>query len=104
MFLLGPSAGILPYLLAILVSLVYYIEGETTVMVDILPQSTIEKCLNTNIIVADCFAEIRRTDEATPELLFVIPVSCGNNIYPFKIPPSIQFSNGPLRAPPYILV
>ena len=103
MFLLGPSAGLLPYLLAILVSLVYFIEGGTSSTASVIPLPIIEQSIETNIIHAERISSLFNKEETEPKLFFVVPISCGHGINPFKVPPSLLLSNGPLRAPPLFL-
>lgn len=103
MFLIGPTAGILPYLLVVLVSLMYYIEGGKNRSAEVIQQTTLVQSVESNINAFKTVAEAPTTEKTAPVIPCFIPVSLGYEISPHKLPVSLKFKNGPRRAPPAIL-
>lgn len=100
MFLLGLSANILPYLLVILVPLMYYIEEGTGNAMELLQQNTFKECIKTSISLTELVIDNQEKEPPEKDLPGNYPIKADHKRCPIKIPLSLQFINIPRRAPP----
>lgn len=100
MFFIGPSANILPYLLVILVSLVYYIEGGTGKSLPIITEKSIEITNESNAVFADYYIDNYNIDDDKTVVYNYVKVSPLPELQPFTNYGLLLIPNGPHRAPP----